>query len=140
MRFLFLLFTGLKSAMSVKTLEILEQIKSLKRLETANLVKQVEATFNVDASLRVVNLQPIQEELEPEVSVPTEFDVILESVLPDKKIVVLKLLRSLTGLGLKEAKEYVESTPKAIASALTLTAAKDLKQQLEEAGAVVSLQ
>jgi large subunit ribosomal protein L7/L12 len=134
------IFTHLKIAMSAKTLEILEQIKSLTLDETTYLVKQVEATFNVDASPRVVNLEPKQEDVEPEVSVQTEFDVILESVLADKKIAVLKVVRSLTGVGLKEAKEYVEFAPKKIASALTLEAAKDFKNQLEEAGAVVVLE
>ena len=69
----------------------------------------------------------------------TEFNVILEKVPTDKKIPILKVVRSLTGLGLKEAKEIVESVPKQVQEALTKDSAEDAKKQLEEAGATVSL-
>ena len=123
--------------MSVKTLEILEQLKSLTLTETAQLVKQIEVTFNVDASAPAVI--PIEErkqedEIKP---VQTEFDVVLQSVPADKKIALLKVVRTLTGLGLKEAKDFVESVPKVVQAGLEKDAAEALKQQLEEAGAVI---
>jgi large subunit ribosomal protein L7/L12 len=123
--------------MSVKTLEILEQIKSLTLDETAQLVKQIETTFNVDTSIPV--LIPIEkwekkEEIQP---IQTEFDVVLQSVPPDKKIALLKVVRTLTGLGLKEAKDFVESVPKVVQAGLDKDVAEALKQQLEDAGAIV---
>ena len=69
----------------------------------------------------------------------TEFNVMLDDVPADKKIAVLKIVRTLTGLGLKEAKELVESTPKVIQEALGKEAAEDAKKQIEDAGGKVSL-
>lgn len=69
----------------------------------------------------------------------TEFDVILEEVPADKKIAVLKVVRVLTGLGLKEAKDMVESAPKPIKEGIAKDAAEDAKKQLEEAGGKVSI-
>lgn len=127
--------------MSVKTMEILEQLKSLTTLETTELVKQIEEAFGVDASTtRVIPGIPIQPDIvvgdEP---LQTEFDVVLEEVPADKKIAILKVVRTLTGLGLKEAKDFVESAPKVVKEAIALDAAEDIKKQLEAAGAKVSL-
>ena len=69
----------------------------------------------------------------------TEFDVVLEEVPADKKIAILKVVRTLTGLGLKEAKEMVESAPKAVKEAVAKDAAEEAKKQLEDAGAKVSV-
>jgi large subunit ribosomal protein L7/L12 len=69
----------------------------------------------------------------------TEFDVVLEEVPADKKFAVLKVVRALTGLGLKEAKEMVESAPKPVKEAVAKDAAEDAKKQLEEAGAKVTV-
>ena len=69
----------------------------------------------------------------------TEFDVLLVSVPAEKKIALLKVIRTVTGLGLKEAKDFVESLPEVVQSCLNQEAAEILKQQLEETGAVVSL-
>jgi large subunit ribosomal protein L7/L12 len=74
-----------------------------------------------------------------EVEEKTEFNVMLDEVPADKKIAVLKVVRGLTGLGLKEAKELVESTPKVIQESLGKEAAEDAKKQIEEAGGKVSL-
>jgi large subunit ribosomal protein L7/L12 len=101
--------------MSAKTDEILEQLKSLSLLEASELVKQIEEAFGVDASaaggggmmMMAPGLIPGAgggAAAEPEEE-KTQFDVILESVPADKKIAVLKVVRSLTGLGLKEAKD-----------------------------------
>ena len=74
-----------------------------------------------------------------EVDEKTEFNVMLDEVPADKKIAVLKVVRTLTGLGLKEAKELVESAPKMVQEALSKDAAEDAKKQIEEAGGKVSL-
>ncbi|MFO8037984.1 MAG: 50S ribosomal protein L7/L12 [Sodalinema sp.] len=133
--------------MSEQTDQILEQLKTLSLLEASELVKQIEEAFGVDASASagggMMMMAPgmmgggaaaAEEEEEK-----TEFDVILEEVPADKKIAVLKVVRGLTGLGLKEAKEMVESTPKAIKEAVAKDAAEDAKKQIEEAGGKVSV-
>ncbi len=74
-----------------------------------------------------------------EVEEKTEFDVVLEEFPADKKIAILKVVRTLTGLGLKEAKDLVEAAPKAVKEAIAKEAAEDAKKQLEEAGAKVSI-
>ena len=125
--------------MSDKNLAILEQIKALTILETSQLVKQIEATFGVDASPRKVIIKPEKEELKPTETEKTEFDVILEEVPTDKKIATLKVVRILTGLGLKEAKDFVESTPQVLKEAIALADAQEIKQHLESVGAKVSL-
>jgi large subunit ribosomal protein L7/L12 len=130
-------YNSLEVAMSVKTLEILEQLKSLTLNETAQLVNQIETTFNVDASTPVlipVEKREQEDEIQP---IQTEFDVVLQSVPPDKKIALLKVVRTLTGLGLKEAKDFVESVPKVVQTGLDKDVAEALKQQLQDAGAIV---
>jgi large subunit ribosomal protein L7/L12 len=134
--------------MSAKTDEILEQLKSLSLLEASELVKQIEEAFGVDASasagggmmMMAPGAMPAAggAAAEPEEE-KTEFDVILEEVPGDKKIAILKVVRSLTGLGLKEAKEMVESTPKSIKEGVAKEDAEDAKKQLEEAGAKVTV-
>ncbi|BAY63134.1 50S ribosomal protein L7/L12 [Calothrix brevissima NIES-22] len=126
--------------MSVKTLEILEQIKSLTLNETSQLVKQIEATFNVDISTPKLIQIDKRDEDEVPLQVQTEFDVLLVSVPPEKKIALLKVIRTVTGVGLKEAKDFVDSLPKVVQTGLDREAAQVLKQQLEETGAIVSLQ
>ncbi|PSR19780.1 50S ribosomal protein L7/L12 [filamentous cyanobacterium CCP3] len=134
--------------MSAKTDEILEQLKSLSLLEASELVKQIEEAFGVDASASagggMMMMAPGMmggggaAAAEPEEE-KTEFDVVLEEVPADKKIAVLKVVRSLTGLGLKEAKEMVEAAPKAVKEGVTKEDAEDAKKQLEEAGGKVSV-
>ncbi|MGB3201193.1 MAG: 50S ribosomal protein L7/L12 [Nodosilinea sp.] len=134
--------------MSAKTDEILEQLKSLSLLEASELVKQIEEAFGVDASASagggMMMMAPGMmggagaAAAEPEEE-KTEFDVILDEVPADKKIAVLKVVRSLTGLGLKEAKEMVEAAPKAVKEAVTKEDAEDAKKQIEEAGGKVSI-
>jgi len=127
--------------MSAVTDEILEKLKTLTLLEAADLVKQIEETFGVSAaaSAGVVMAAPgAVAEAEPE-EVKTEFDVVLEEFPSDKKIAVLKVVRALTGLGLKEAKEIVESVPKAIKEGTNKDDAEETKKKLEEAGAKVTV-
>ncbi len=130
--------------MSATTDEILEKLKSLTLLEAADLVKQIEEAFGVSAAAPVGGMMmaaPGIGAVAPaeEVEEQTEFDVVLEDVPADKKIAILKVVRTLTGLGLKEAKDLVESAPKAVKEAIAKEAAEDAKKQLEEAGAKVSV-
>ncbi|MDF2387220.1 50S ribosomal protein L7/L12 [Nostoc ellipsosporum NOK] len=125
--------------MSVKIIEILEQLKSLSFNETAQLVKQIEATFNVDISTPKVIRIDRQDEDQEQPQIQTEFDVLLVSVPAEKKIALLKVIRTVTGLGLKEAKDFVESLPQVVQAGLNKEAADSLKQEFEEAGAVVYL-
>jgi large subunit ribosomal protein L7/L12 len=124
--------------MSAATDEILEKLKTLSLLEAAELVKQIEEAFGVTAAapaggMMMMAAAPGAAAVE-EVEEQTEFDVILTEVPADKKIAVLKIVRELTGLGLKEAKDVVESTPKAIREGVPKEAAEEAKKKLEEAG------
>lgn len=130
--------------MSATTDQILDQLKSLTLLEAAELVKQIEEAFGVSAAAPAGGMMMMPtgggatapaEEVEEQ----TEFNVVLEEVPADKKISILKVVRTLTGLGLKEAKDLVESTPKAVKEAVAKDAAEDAKKQLEEAGAKVTV-
>ena len=126
--------------MSDKIDQIVEELKTLTLLEASELVSKIEETFGVDASASVgggtmVMAAPAAEEVEEK----TEFTVMLDEVPADKKIAVLKVVRGLTGLGLKEAKELVESAPKQVQEAVSKDAAEDAKKQIEDAGGKVSL-
>ncbi|AGF51105.1 50S ribosomal protein L7/L12 [Synechocystis salina LEGE 06155] len=122
--------------MSAATDQILEQLKSLSLLEASELVKQIEEAFGVSAAAPVGGMVMAAAAAAPAEAAEekTEFDVILEEVPADKKIAVLKVVRTITGLGLKEAKELVESTPKAIKEATGKDDAEAIKKQIEEAG------
>ena len=126
--------------MSEKINQIVEELKTLTLLEASELVAAIEETFGVDASAAggapvVMAAAGPAEEVEEK----TEFDLSLDEVPADKKIAVLKVVRSITGLGLKEAKELVESAPKVIQEAVAKDAAEGAKKQIEEAGGKASL-
>lgn len=126
--------------MSQKIDQIVEELKTLTLLEASELVKKIEETFGVDASAAVgggmmMAAAPVVEEIEEK----TEFDLMLDEVPADKKIAILKVVRSLTGLGLKEAKELVESAPKQVQTGLTKDAAESGQKQIEAAGGKASL-
>jgi large subunit ribosomal protein L7/L12 len=126
--------------MSDKINQIVEELKTLTLLEASELVSQIEETFGVDASAAVggggvVMAAAVAEEVEEK----TEFNVMLDEVPADKKIAVLKVVRALTGLGLKEAKTLVESAPKQVQEGVAKDAAEEAKKQLEAAGGKVSL-
>lgn len=130
--------------MSATTDEILEKLKTLTLLEAAELVKQIEEEFGVSAAAPAGGMMMMAPAAgggaaaEPEEE-KTEFDVVLEEVPADKKIAVLKVVRTLTGLGLKEAKDLVEAAPKPVKEGIAKGDAEDAKKQLEEAGAKVSV-
>ena len=126
--------------MSEKIDQIVEDLKTLTLLEASELVKKIEETFGVDASAvaggtMVMAASTAAEEVEEK----TEFNLMLNEVPADKKIAVLKVVRSLTGLGLKEAKELVESAPKLVKESLAKDAAEAAKKQIEDAGGKASL-
>jgi len=130
--------------MSEATDEIVEKLKSLSLLEASELVKQIEDTFNVSASAPAAGMVAAapgggQAAAEEEAEEQTEFDVVLDEIPSDKKIAVLKVVRGVTGYGLKEAKELVESLPKTLKEGASKEDADDMQKQLEEAGAQVSV-
>ena len=126
--------------MSEKIDQIVEDLKTLTLLEASELVTKIEETFGVDASASasggMMMAAPTAAE---EVEEKTEFNLMLDEVPADKKIAVLKVVRSLTGLGLKEAKELVESAPKQIQEGIAKDAGEDAKKQIEDAGGKASL-
>nr|YP_010865191.1 ribosomal protein L12 [Campylaephora boydenii]WGT74157.1 ribosomal protein L12 [Campylaephora boydenii] len=128
--------------MTTKIDTIIDSLKELTLLEAAELVKQIEEVFDVDASMASgagVTMMPamVGADVTDDIEEKTEFDVILEKVDTSKKIAILKVVRSLTGLGLKEAKELVESAPKTLKESTSKEDAEEIKGKLEEAGAKV---
>ncbi len=122
---------------SEKALSILEEIKSLTILEMNDLVKALEEEFGVSAAAPVAvagGAAPAAAAEEEK----TEFDVILKDI-GAKKLDVIKAVREATGLGLKDAKDLVESAPKAVKEGVSKEDAEALKTQLEAAGATVEL-
>ena len=126
-----------------KVAEIIEQLKSLTLLEAADLVKQIEETFDVSAAAPMGGMMmaamPGGGGGDEAAEEKTEFDLVLEEVPADKKIAVLKIVRTLTGLGLKEAKDLVKGAPKELKAGVSKDEADAMKTQLEAAGATVEL-
>nr|YP_011006115.1 50S ribosomal protein L12 [Dictyotopsis propagulifera]WAM63119.1 50S ribosomal protein L12 [Dictyotopsis propagulifera] len=131
--------------MSEKISTLIQELKTLTLLEAAELVSQIEEVFKVDASISgsmmmMNSATPAVSEEAAIIEEKTEFDLSLEEVPKDKKIAILKVVRTITDLGLKEAKEVVENTPQILKKGLTKVVAEDAKKILEEAGAKVTLQ
>ena len=122
---------------SEKITNILEEIKTLTILELADLVKAVEEEFGVSAAAPV-GVVAVAGAAAPVVEEKTEFDVILTG-FGDKKLNVIKAVREITGLGLKEAKDMVEGCPKAVKEGVAKDEAEKIKAALEEAGATVEV-
>ena len=115
--------------------ELIEAFKELTIIELSEFVKLFEETFEVTAAaVAVAGPAAAAEEAEEK----TDFDVVLESA-GEKKIAVIKEVRAITSLGLKEAKDLVDSAPKAVLEGATKEAAEKAKEQLEAAGATVTL-
>ena len=115
--------------------QVVDFIANMSVLEMSELVKEIEEKFGVSAAAAAVAAPTAGGgESEATVEEKTEFDVILTS-FGEKKINVIKEVRSITGLGLKEAKEAVESAPKAIKEGVSKEEAEEVKKKLEEAGA-----
>ncbi len=119
-----------------KSLKILEDIKSLTILELADLVKAIEEEFGVSATpVAAVAAAPAADAAP---AAQTEFDVVLTDA-GASKMAVIKAVKEITGLGLKEAKEIVDNAPKAIKEKVSSDEAEELKSKLEAAGASVEL-
>ena len=127
--------------MSEKITQIVEELKTLTLLEASELVAQIEETFGVDASAAAGGAVVMAAAAGPaeEVEEKTEFDLMLDEVPADKKIAVLKVVRSITGLGLKEAKELVEAAPKLVQEGIAKDAAEEAQKQISDAGGKASL-
>ena len=122
---------------SEKSLQILETIKSLTILELADLVKAVEEEFGVSAAAPVA-VAGAAGAAAPAAEEKTEFDVVLKS-FGAKKLDVIKVIREITGLGLKEAKELVEGAPKTVKEGLSKEDAEAMKAKIVAAGAEVEI-
>lgn len=123
--------------MSEKITQIIEEVKALTVLELSELVKAMEEEFGVSAAAPVAVAGPAAGG-EAAAAEKTEFDVVLAEAGANK-IPVIKVVRELTGLGLKEAKDLVEAAPKAIKEGASKDEAEAIKAKLEEAGAKVEL-
>lgn len=125
--------------MSEKVLKLIEDVKSLTVLELSELVKALEEEFGVSAAAPVaVAAAPAAGGAAPAAEEKSDFNVVLAEVGANK-INVIKVVREVTGLGLKEAKELVDGAPKAVKEGASKDEAEDIKKKLEEAGAKVEL-
>jgi large subunit ribosomal protein L7/L12 len=126
--------------MAVKKEDVIEFIASMSVLELSELIKELEDKFGVSAAapVAVAMAGPAGGGEAAAEEEQTEFDVILTAV-GDKKIQVIKAVRAITSLGLKEAKALVDEAPKAVKEAVSKEEADDVVQQLEEAGATVEI-
>lgn len=123
--------------MAVSKNEILETISNMSVMEVVELIEAMEEKFNVSAAAASVAVAgPAAATASAEEQ--TEFDVILKS-FGENKVGVIKVVRTITGLGLKEAKDLVEGAPSTVKEAVSKADAADIKKQLEEAGASVDI-
>lgn len=125
--------------MSEKVTKLIEEVKSLTVLELSELVKALEEEFGVSAAAPMVAAAaPAAGGAAPAAEEKTEFDVILKSG-GESKIKVVKAVKDITGLGLKEAKAVVDEAPKPVKEKVSKEVAEDIKKQLEELGATVEI-
>ncbi|MDD2417627.1 MAG: 50S ribosomal protein L7/L12 [Oscillospiraceae bacterium] len=125
--------------MSDKVLKLIEDVKALTVMELSELVKALEEEFGVSAAAPVaVAAAPAAGAEGPAAEEKTEFDAVLTEIGANK-IAVIKVVREITGLGLKEAKELVDNAPKAVKEGVSKDAAEEIQKKLEEAGAKVEL-
>ena len=123
---------------ALTTDQILDAIASMTVMEASELVKAMEEKFGVTAAAPVMMAGAVAGAA-PAAEEQTEFNVTLESAAADKKIAVIKAVRGITGLGLKEAKELVEGAPKVLKEAVSKEEAEKIKKEIEEAGGVVKI-
>ena len=122
---------------SEKILKFVEEVKTLTVLELNELVKAIEEEFGVSAAAPVMMAGPVADGAAA-ADAKTEFDVILASA-GGSKMGVIKLVKKITGLGLKEAKELVDNAPKPIKEGISQADADEIKKKLEDAGATVEI-
>ena len=128
--------------MNDKLTNIIEQLKSLTLLEAAELVKEIETVFGVDTSVSVASVAVPQAAAAAPAEAAeekTSFDLILSDVPADKKIAVLKIVRNVTGLGLKESKDIVDNVPKVLKEGATKEESEAIKKEVEAAGGKVTI-
>ena len=118
--------------------QVVDYLSNLPVMKMAELVKELEDKWGVQAAPAAVAVAAMPGEAAEEKEEQTEFDVVLKDI-GAKKIQVIKAVREITGLGLKEAKELVESAPKAVKEQIGKDEAEETKKKLEEAGAQVEL-
>jgi large subunit ribosomal protein L7/L12 len=123
--------------MAVKKEEILDAIANMSVMDVVELIEAMETRFNVSAAAAAVAVAA-PTAASAAVEEQTEFNVIMPS-FGANKVAVIKVVRTITGLGLKEAKDLVEGTPSTIKEAVSKEEAADIKKQLEEAGATVEV-
>ena len=124
--------------MSDKVLKLIEDVKALTVMELSELVKALEEEFGVSAAAPVAVAAAAAPAAAAAAEEKTEFDVVLAEVGPNK-INVIKVVREITGLGLKEAKDLVDGAPKPVKEGASKDDAEEIKKKLEEAGAKVEL-
>jgi len=124
--------------MAVSKDEIIEALKEMPALELSELVKELEDIFGVSAAAPVAMAAAAAPAEAAAAEEKTSFDVVLEG-FGDNKIAVIKVVRELTGLGLKEAKDLVEGAPKPVVEGAAKDKAEEAKGKLEDAGAAVTL-
>jgi|TARA_B100001093_G_C26825209_1_gene1013689 large subunit ribosomal protein L7/L12 len=124
--------------MSVKREDVLKYLEEANMIEISELVKDIEDKFGVTAAVPVAAAAGGAAEGASEAEEKSSFDVVLTAA-GQSKISVIKVVRELSGLGLKEAKELVDSAPKAVKEGVAKDEAETIKSQLEEAGATVEL-
>jgi large subunit ribosomal protein L7/L12 len=124
--------------MALSTEELIEELSNKPIMEIVDLVKALEDKWGVSAAAPVAVAAAGGAGEAEAAEEQTEFDVVLKS-FGEQKVAVIKVVRAATGLGLKEAKDLVESAPNAVKEATTKDDAEDLKKQLEEAGASVEI-
>lgn len=126
--------------MAISKEEILEAISNMSVIDVVDLVKQMEEKFGVSAAAQAAAAVPLSatEAAAPKAEEKSEFNVIMTN-FGDKKIEVIKVIRTITGLALKEAKDMVEGVPSTVKEAVTKEEAANIKKQLEEVGASVEI-
>jgi len=126
--------TATKSAKEL----VIETIENMKVVELAELVSELQERFGVSAAMAPVAAAAPAAAEAPQEEEKTSFDAVL-SIIGDKKIQVIKVVRQLTGLGLKEAKALVDEAPKPVKEGVTKEEAEEIKKKLEEVGATIEL-
>ncbi|MBL8714960.1 MAG: 50S ribosomal protein L7/L12 [Myxococcales bacterium] len=123
----------------ITTEQVIDHLSNMPVIQLAGLIKQLEDKWGVKAAPVAVAAAPAAATTGPATVEQTEFTVVLDSFAADKKIGIIKVVREITGLGLKEAKDLVEAAPKPVKEGVAKAEAEDIKKKLEEAGAKIAL-
>ena len=119
--------------------QIIEAISNMTIMEVVDLVKMMEDKFGVSATAPVAVAAAAAGGAAPAVEEQTEFTITMKAYPADKKVVVIKVIREITGLGLKEAKDLVEGAPSTVKEAVSKADAEKIRKQLEDVGATVEV-